>query len=130
MKQMSEVKTAINLGILDQICLYLLQDEEFGLEFVAETQEEKELIHEAIALIKYQSNREDWTEMKQKALLLVGSPVADVVSRISSAQRTPDIALSGLRDGCEKFIEIAADATRKRTALKLRDKFKAQREVL
>lgn len=115
---------AMEMKTLDQVSLYLLQDETFGLQSVATAPEEVELVNETIALIG-NYDRDVWTRLKQKALLLVGSPIADVISRIASAYRSPDVALSCIRDASEKSIEIAGDTARKKLAAQLREKFRA-----
>lgn len=77
------------------------------------------LIDQAMNLLSRASvgeeiGREDWTDLKKESLKFVGSDIADAVSRIASAMRTPDIALSGLRDAAEKTIEIASVAADRR----------------
>ena len=61
-------------------------------------------------------SRDDWTNLKRESLKFVGNDIADTISRISSAMRTPDIALSGLRDAAEKTIAIASTAAAARIA--------------
>jgi hypothetical protein len=115
---------AIDLHTLDEISLYLLQDPEIGLEVATKDEKEIYLVNKAIALITSQnSDRSDWTQLKHEALLLIGSQVADVVSRIASAQRNPDIALSGLRDASEKSIELAVEMARQKIVKDMRGKF-------
>lgn len=113
---------AMEMQTLDRIALYLLQDSSYGLSVVANS-EEWELVHEAIALIGIY-DRDQWTRLKQKSLLLVGSLVSDVVSRIASAYRTPDVALSCIRDASEKWLEIHRD-DRDRLVIELRERFRA-----
>lgn len=112
---------AMQMQTLDQIALYLLQDSNYGLSLIAYP-EEKELVHEAIALVGIY-DRDKWTRLKQKSLLLVGSPVSDVVSKIASAYRTPDVALSCIRDASEKWLEIHANH-KDELVIELREKFK------
>ncbi|BAT56563.1 hypothetical protein NOS3756_55750 (plasmid) [Nostoc sp. NIES-3756] len=116
--------TAMEMATLDQISLYLLQDEEFGLKSVVANEEEAQLVNEAISLVG-NYDRNVWTRLKQKALVLVGSPISDVVSRIASAYRSPDVALSCIRDASERSIEIAGDTARKKLAAQLRQKFRS-----
>lgn len=113
---------AMEMATLDLITLYLLQDSNYGLSLIADT-EERELVHEAIALIGIY-DRDKWTRLKQKSLLLVGSLVSDVVSRIASAYRTPDVALSCIRDASEKWLEIHAN-DREKLVVELRERFKS-----
>lgn len=113
---------AMEMITLDRIALYLLQDPNYGLSIVASA-EERELVHEAISLIGIY-DRNKWTVLKQKSLLLVGSLVSDVVSRIASAYRTPDVALSCIRDASEKWLEIH-HSDRKKLVVELRERFKA-----
>lgn len=113
---------AMEMKTLDQISLYLLQDSNYGLSVVA-SPEERELVHDAISLIGIY-DRDKWTVLKQKSLLLVGSLVSDVVSRIASAYRTPDVALSCIRDASEKWLEIH-HKDRAKLVMELRNKFKA-----
>lgn len=113
---------AMEMQTLDLIALYLLQDSNHGLSLVADA-EERELVHEAIALIGIY-DRNPWTVLKQKSLMLVGSPISDVVSRIASAYRTPDVALSCIRDASEKWLEIH-HSDREKLVIELRERFKA-----
>jgi hypothetical protein len=99
----------------------LLSHQDFGLRQSAHTQEDLALVDRAIELIMKgavgETERDDWTDLKRESLKYVGSDIADAISRIASAMRTPDIALSGLRDAAEKTIEIASsEATRRITA--------------
>lgn len=103
------------------IALELLQSSEFGLQQITSDHHDQELVAYAIDLIKEaqsgaEIDRERWTDLKRESLKYVGSPIADCVSRIASALRTPDIALSGLRDAAEKAIEINVDAAKQRFA--------------
>lgn len=91
----------------------LLSHQDFGLRQSAHSPEDVALVDKAIELIVKgtvsEIERDDWTDLKRESLKYVGSDIADAVSRIASAMRTPDIALSGLRDAAEKTIEIASD---------------------
>jgi hypothetical protein len=103
------------------IARLLLTHPEFGLQPSAKEKEDLDLIEQAIELISRASageevTRDDWTSLKRDSLKFVGSDIADTISRISSAMRTPDIALSGLRDAAEKTIAIASEAAAVRIA--------------
>ncbi len=113
---------AMEMKTLDLITLYLLQDSNYGLSLFADA-EERELVHEAISLIG-NYDRNVWTLLKQKSLILVGSTVSDVVSRIASAYRTPDVALSCIRDASEKWLEIKRPVSRDKLVAELREQFK------
>ncbi len=101
------------------IAKILLSHQEFGLQQSALESSDLVLIDQAMNLLSRASvgeeiGREDWTDLKKESLKFVGSDIADAVSRIASAMRTPDIALSGLRDAAEKTIEIASVAADRR----------------
>lgn len=101
------------------IAKILLSHQEFGLQQSAKESSDLVLINQAINLLSRATvgeeiGREDWTDLKKESLKFVGSDIADAVSRIASAMRTPDIALSGLRDAAEKTIEIASVAADRR----------------
>ena len=101
-----------------EIARCLLSHQDFGLRQSAHTQEDLALIDRAIELIVKgavdEIGRDDWTDLKRESLKYVGSDIADAISRIASAMRTPDIALSGLRDAAEKAIEIASATSARR----------------
>lgn len=101
-----------------EIARCLLSHQDFGLRQSAHTQEDLALIDRAIELIVKgavdEIGRDDWTDLKRESLKYVGSDIADAISRIASAMRTPDIALSGLRDAAEKTIEIASATSARR----------------
>lgn len=121
---MTQAIPAMEMRTLDLIALYLLQDSSYGLSLIVGA-EERELVHEAISLIG-NYDRNVWTKLKQKSLILVGSPISDVVSRIASAYRTPDVALSCIRDASEKWLEIRSKSEdREKLVVQLREKFKA-----
>lgn len=110
----TQINRPVELISMHAIALELLQNPEFGLKNAAVAPEDADLVDKAIALVKAVNDgesvdREQWTGLKRDSLKFVGSPVADCVSRICSAERTPEIALSGLRDAAEKVIEVAAN---------------------
>ena len=97
------------------IARLLLTHPEFGLRQSASEPSDLALIDQTIELLICTASgenvsRDDWTNLKRESLKYVGSDIADTVSRIASAMRTPDIALSGLRDAAEKTIAIASMA--------------------
>jgi hypothetical protein len=96
----------------------LLSHQDFGLRQSAHSPEDLALVDRAIELIANKPTgeiaRDDWTDLKRESLKYVGSDIADAISRIASAMRTPDIALSGLRDAAEKTIEIASTTSTRR----------------
>jgi hypothetical protein len=101
-----------------EIARCLLSHRDFGLRQSAHSPEDVALVDKAIELIVKgtvsEIERDDWTDLKRESLKYVGSDIADAVSRIASAMRTPDIALSGLRDAAEKTIEIASATSARR----------------
>jgi hypothetical protein len=104
-----------------EIARILLTHSEFGLQRCAKEKEDLALIEQAIELLARAAkgdeiNRDDWTDLKRESLKFVGSDIADTISRLTSAMRTPDIALSGLRDAAEKTIAIASTAAAARIA--------------
>ena len=103
------------------IARLLLTHPEFGLLRSASEPSDLALIDQAIELLSRTAAgeevaRDDWTDLKRESLKFVGSEIADTISRIASAMRTPDIALSGLRDAAEKTIAIASTAAAHRIA--------------
>jgi hypothetical protein len=103
------------------IARLLLTHPEFGLLRSASEPSDLALIDQAIELLSRTAageevTRDEWTDLKRESLKFVGSEIADTISRIASAMRTPDIALSGLRDAAEKTIAIASTAAAHRIA--------------
>lgn len=91
----------------------LLTHPEFGLQQSANESYDLALIDQTIDLLSRVAagenvGRDAWTDLKRESLKYVGSDIADTISRIASAMRTPDISLSGLRDAAEKTISIAS----------------------
>ncbi len=103
------------------IARLLLTHPEFGLLHSAVETSDLALIDQAIDLLARAAGgesitRDDWTDLKRESLKYVGSDIADTISRIASAMRTPDISLSGLRDAAEKTISVASVAASHRIA--------------
>ncbi|HEY9599055.1 MAG TPA: hypothetical protein V6D33_15425 [Cyanophyceae cyanobacterium] len=103
------------------IARLLLTHPEFGLLHSAAESSDLALVDQAIDLLARAAGgenitRDDWTDLKRESLKYVGSDIADTISRIASAMRTPDIVLSGLRDAAEKTISIASVAASRRIA--------------
>jgi N-acetylmuramic acid 6-phosphate (MurNAc-6-P) etherase len=112
------------------IAKLLLTHFDFGLRNSAVEPHDLTLVDQAIDLLvravtSNEVNREDWTELKRESLKYVGSDIADTVSRIASAMRTPDIALSGLRDAAEKTIAIASLAATKQIASRIQSEIQS-----
>lgn len=111
----------LELKTVYAIAFDILQSEEFGLSKIVTDYHDGHLVSYATELISKcqkgeEVDRECWRDLKRESLKFVGSPIADCISRLASALRTPDRAISGLRDACEKAIEInVEDAKRKIT---------------
>ena len=71
-----------------------------------------------------QVSREDWSNLKSSSLIEVGDASADCLSRICSAFRSPDVALSCFRDAAEKLTDLNAERTKKDALEHLRFQFK------
>lgn len=71
-------------------------------------------------------SREQWSALKSKSLIEVGDTAADCLSRICSAFRSPDVALSCFRDAAEKLAELNAEQAKRETLEQLRCQFKEQ----
>lgn len=69
-------------------------------------------------------SRDDWSTLKSSSLLEVGDAAADCLSRICSAFRSPDVALSCFRDAAEKLAELNAERAKQNTLEQLRYQFK------
>ncbi len=69
-------------------------------------------------------SRDDWSALKSSSLLEVGDAAADCLSRICSAFRSPDVALSCFRDAAEKLADLNAERAKKSTLEQLRYHFK------
>ncbi len=69
-------------------------------------------------------SRDDWSKLKSSSLLEVGDASADCLSRICSAFRSPDVALSCFRDAAEKLAELNAERAKQTTLEQLRYQFK------
>lgn len=67
--------------------------------------------------------REQWTQLKDDCLILVGSEIASTLSKICSAWRTPDIALSCFRDAAEKHVKVCGENSKQYAAQRLQDMF-------
>ena len=68
-------------------------------------------------------SRDQWTALKNECLLEVGSDIASVLSKLCSAFRAPDIALSCFRDASEKAIDVVAANSRINAANYFKDIF-------
>lgn len=90
------------------------------------TDEERVLIHRLNRGLDMaeQMTKADWTDLKEDCLMMVGSEVASTISKICSAWRAPDIALSCFRDASEKFLEVCAANQKIYAAQMLKEAFK------
>ncbi|HEY9298370.1 MAG TPA: hypothetical protein VIQ31_18840 [Phormidium sp.] len=71
-------------------------------------------------------SRDEWSKLKSESLLEVGDTAADCLSRICSAFRSPDVALSCFRDAGDKLAELNAEKAKRETLEQLRCQFKEQ----
>lgn len=71
-------------------------------------------------------SRDEWSKLKSESLIEVGDAAADCLSRICSAFRSPDVALSCFRDSAEKLAELNAEQAKRETLEQLRCQFKEQ----
>lgn len=104
---------------MQQIAKVLLTHNQYGLLTNSQTEDELRLVNAAIRLTEESGdeiNRDYWEQLKYQSFKLSGNDIADAVSRIASAFRTPDVALSALRDAAEKTIGIAYEASHKQIA--------------
>ena len=69
-------------------------------------------------------SRDEWSDLKSSSLIEVGNAAADCLSRICSAFRSPDVALSCFRDAAEKLAELNAERAKQSTLEQLRHGFK------
>ena len=117
----AQIKQPLTDNQMYAIARILLTHPEFGLQQNAIEPADLALIDQAIDLLSRVAageivSRDAWTDLKRESLKFVGSDIADTISRIASAMRTPDISLSGLRDAAEKTISIASVAASRRIA--------------
>ena len=88
----------------------LLSDPEIGLQNIATDDEEQEMVNRTIVLLNALEQgetvaREEWTTLKRLSLQRVASPVANVVNRIASIARTPEVGESAVSYAAEELIE-------------------------
>lgn len=69
-------------------------------------------------------SRDEWSRLKRMSLVEVGDISADCLSRICSAFRAPDVALSCFRDAAEKLAQLNAERAKQSTLKQVRDQFR------
>ena len=99
----------------------LLSDPEIGLQNIVTDDEEREMVERTISLLNALEQgetvaREEWTDLKRLSLKRVASPVANVVNRIASIARTPEVGESAVSYAAEELIEAWAAYQRQKVA--------------
>jgi hypothetical protein len=118
----------MTLDQMQAIAKLLLNHPKYGL--LANTSEShittRGLLEQLQSFLEYPEriSRDDWSTLKSSSLLEVGDAAADCLSRICSAFRSPDVALSCFRDAAEKLAELNAERAKQNTLEQLRYQFK------
>lgn len=69
-------------------------------------------------------SRDEWSRLKSISLVEVGDISADCLSRICSAFRSPDVALSCFRDAAQKLAELNAERAKQSTLKQVRNQLR------
>lgn len=98
-----------NQAAIAHIAKQMLQHTQFGLWAACLEPDERNLLQRFEELLSdYQStSREQWADLKERCLMLLGSQVATTIDHLVSAMRTPAIAESAIRSA--GFALIAAN---------------------